>query len=108
NMVFEHLEHPDVVVAEIARVTKHGGRIVIHTVNAHHYLALLARATPFRFHQWIVGKIEARRDVDVYPTRYRANTEARLNALFAAHGCKKVFGGSISDLPACAPYPGLF
>lgn len=108
NMVFEHLEHPEVVVAEISRVTRRGGRILVHTVNGLHYLALVARMTPLSFHQWVVRKTEGRRDVEVYPTRYRANTEARLDALFEAHGCRKVFGGSVSDLPPCVPYPGLF
>lgn len=107
NMVFEHLVDPDSAVRELARVTAPGGRILIHTVNAWHYLALLARVTPFRFHRWMVGRLEGRAAADVYPTRYRANTERRLRRLFAGHGCRHVAGGTVADLPLFVPYPGL-
>lgn len=108
EMVFEHLHEPQKGVAELVRVTRHGGRLLIHTVNSRHYLALMATLTPFRFHQWIVRRIEGREGIDVYPTRYEGNTEARLDALFAQQGCRKVWGGEVTDLPMCVPYPGLF
>ena len=108
NMVFEHIEHPESVVAELARVTRPGGRIVIHTVNARHYLALIARLTPFRFHQWAVSKIEGRPPEDVYPTQYRANTTSRLSELFEQVGCATVGGGEETTLPMHVPYRGLF
>lgn len=108
NMVFEHVVHPDRVVAELVRVTTPRGRILIHTVNSRHYFALLARLTPFRFHQWVVGRVEGRRAEDVFPTQYRVNTEARLRTLFEARGCRKTWGGLMADLPLCVPAPGLF
>jgi SAM-dependent methyltransferase len=108
NMVFEHLVDPEAVVGELSRVVAPGGRILIHTVNAWHYLALLARVTPFRFHQWLVGKLEGRSAADVYPTKYRANTERRLRRLFARHGCRHVDGGAVADLPLFVPYRGIF
>jgi SAM-dependent methyltransferase len=108
NMVFEHIVRPEPVVAELVRVTIPGGRILIHTVNSRHYLALLARLTPFRFHQWIVSRVEGRRPEEVYPTQYRVNTETRLRSLFEAQGCRKTWGGLVADLPMCVPAPGLF
>ena len=108
NMVFEHLVQPESTVRELARVTRPGGRILIHTVNGHHYVAWLARLTPFRFHQWIVERIERRAGKDVYPTQYRANTVGRLRGLFEERGCRLVAGGLIDGVPLYLPYPGLF
>lgn len=108
NMVFEHLRNPDAAARELTRVTRPGGRILVHTVNARHYLAVLARLTPLRFHQWVVGRVERRQPQDVYPTQYRANTERLLCALFRSQGCRPVWGGEIADLPLYLPYPGLF
>ena len=108
NMVFEHLVHPEPVVRELVRVTKPGGRILIHTVNALHYVSLLTRITPFWFHRWAVSRIEGRAEIDVYPTQYRANTTRRLCQLFEAERCARVWGGAVSDLPPHVPYPFLF
>lgn len=108
NMVFEHLDDPERSVAELARVTSPGGRILIHTVNGRHYLAWIARMTSHRFHEWIVSRLEGRLAKDVYPTRYRANSVARLDALFARHGFRRVAGGEIPGLPLHVDRPGLF
>lgn len=108
NMVFEHLENPDAVVRELVRVAAPGGRILIHTVNARHYLAWVARVTPQRFHEWIVGRIEGRAAKDVYPTRYRANTPEILRALFTRHGYRCRWGGEITGIPIHVPYPVVF
>jgi SAM-dependent methyltransferase len=108
NMVFEHLDDPDGAVRELARVTRPGGRILVHTVNGRHYLAWIARATPHGFHEWIVGRLEGRAGKDVYPTRYRANTVAHLEALFGRQGCRKVGGGEIPGLPFRVPVPVVF
>lgn len=108
NMVFEHLDDPERSVAELARVTVPGGRILVHTVNGRHYLAWIARATPHRFHEWVVSRIEGRLAKDVYPTRYRANSVARLDALFARHGCRRIGGGEIAGLPLHVDRPVLF
>jgi len=108
NMVFEHLDEPAGTAAELARVTAPGGRILVHTVNGRHYLAWIARLTPHRFHQWIVRRLEGRAGQDVYPTRYRANTVAALDRLFARHGCRRVAGGVVPGLPLYVPVPGLF
>jgi SAM-dependent methyltransferase len=108
NMVFEHLVEPEATVRELARVTKPGGRIVVHTVNGRHYLSWIARLTPYRFHQWAVERIENRAGKDVYPTQYRANTVGRLRRLFEDNRCRFVDGGLIDGLPQYVPYPGLF
>jgi SAM-dependent methyltransferase len=108
NMVFEHLVEPQTTVRELARVTRPGGRILVHTVNGLHYLSWMARLTPYRFHQWIVERVECRMGKDVYPTRYRANTVGRLRRLFEGSGCRLVDGGLVDGIPLYVPYRGLF
>jgi SAM-dependent methyltransferase len=108
NMVFEHLVKPAATVRELARVTRPGGRIIVHTVNGFHYASWMARVTPFRFHQWIVERVESRAGKDVYPTQYRANTVGRLRGLFENSGCRFVGGGLIDGIPLYLPYRGLF
>jgi SAM-dependent methyltransferase len=108
NMVFEHLVQPQITVRELARVTRPGGRILVHTVNGLHYVAWMARLTPFRFHQWIVERVEGRAGKDVYPTQYRANTVRRLRHLFENSGCRFVEGGLVDGVPLYLPYRGLF
>jgi SAM-dependent methyltransferase len=108
NMVFEHLVEPEATVRDLVRVTKPGGRILVHTVNGLHYASWMARLTPFRFHQWIVERIERRAGKDVYPTQYRANTVSRLRGLFEDSGCRFVDGGLVDGIPLYLPYRGLF
>ncbi|CAG0956939.1 hypothetical protein MYXO_00538 [Myxococcaceae bacterium] len=108
NMVFEHLVDPAPSVAEIVRITEPGGRILVHTVNRRHYLALLARVTPFRFHRWIVSRVEGRAEKDVYPTAYQINTARTLERGFAACGARRIRGGTLDGIPLFLPYPGLF
>ena len=108
NMVFEHLVKPQATVRELARVTRPGGSILVHTVNSLHYASWMARLTPYRFHQWIVERIEHRAGKDVYPTQYRANTVARLRRLFEGSGCRLVDGGLVDGIPLYLPYRALF
>jgi SAM-dependent methyltransferase len=83
--VAEHLEDPEVSFRELARVLRLGGRLILLTPNRWHYVPLIASAVPHRahvaFNRW--RGVDAR---DVFPTRYRANTDARLRALCRAAG----------------------
>ena len=108
NMVFEHLDEPEVVVAEFLRVTVPGGRILIHTVNALHYQAWAARLTPHWVHEWVVSRMEGRAAKDVYPVRYRANTLGRLRSLTESCGGRVVVARAVPDIPIHLPYPVLF
>jgi hypothetical protein len=68
----------------------------------------MARFTPFRFHQWIVARLESRAGKDVYPTQYRVNTVARLRQLFEASNCRYVSGGLVEGIPLHVPYRWFF
>lgn len=83
--VLEHLEAPAAVFAEAARVLRPGGAFLAKTPNRNHYMPLVSRATPHRFHQWVNAR-RGRKEADTFPTRYLANTEADLRRLAAGAG----------------------
>jgi SAM-dependent methyltransferase len=84
NMVVEHVEHPALLFDEIARVLRPGGRLLLHTPNATGYTTRLTRLLPGRLLAPVAGVLLGRAAVDVYPTHYRANTEAALAMLLNA------------------------
>jgi SAM-dependent methyltransferase len=83
--VFEHLETPQLVFGEVARVLKPGGIFLGKTPNRHHYMPLIAQITPFWFHRWVNRK-RGRQEIDTFPTRYRANTPTDLERLAKSAG----------------------
>ena len=78
--VLEHLDAPVAVFREIARVLKPGGHFLFKTPNTWHYMPLIARFTPHRFHGF-VNRLRGRKTVDTFPTRYRANSVRRIHRL---------------------------
>lgn len=78
--VMEHLETPVDVLREAFRVLKPGGVFLFKTPNRNHYMPLVARMTPHRFHQY-VNKLRGRSEADTFPTRYRANSARQVRRL---------------------------
>jgi SAM-dependent methyltransferase len=78
--VMEHIEEPAQVFAEIARVLRPGGKLLFKTPNKTHYMPLIARLTPHRFHQWVNRK-RGRDETDTFPTRYKCNSPRDVRAI---------------------------
>ncbi|TAK68336.1 MAG: class I SAM-dependent methyltransferase [Dehalococcoidia bacterium] len=78
--VAEHLTQPERVFAELTRVLKPGGRLLMLTPNRWHYVTVSSALLPHRFHltynRW--RGVDAH---DIFPTVYRANTAGRLRRL---------------------------
>jgi len=76
DYVVEHVPSGDHHLCEVHRVLRPGGSYVFRTVNRFHYVALIAAATPHRFHTLVANR--ARRlpkgTHDPYPTVYALNT----------------------------------
>jgi ubiquinone/menaquinone biosynthesis C-methylase UbiE len=79
NMVFEHLDDPLAVLRESHRVLSAGGRLLIHTPSSQHFILVVGRllsgALPQSVYKKLVSLYEGRKPEDIFPTRYRANTE---------------------------------
>jgi SAM-dependent methyltransferase len=85
--VLEHIPEPAKVFAEIFRLLRPGGIFLGKTPNKWHYMPLIARLTPHRFHKW-VNKWRGREGVDVFPTKYQANTDRDIRKLALSAGLK--------------------
>jgi len=86
NMVVEHLETPDPLLAEIGRVLKPDGVFIVHTPNARSYKITLARSFPGGLKRLIINFLQNRRENDVYPAYYRMNTIERQREAAGANG----------------------
>ena len=73
---FEHFPRPHRVLKECSRVLKEGGYLVVSGPNGWSYVALLARLTPVRFHDWVhrLGGGSNHQDSVRWPTFYRFST----------------------------------
>jgi SAM-dependent methyltransferase len=76
NYVVEHVANPREHLAEIRRVLKPGGRYVFRTPNLVHYVAIVSRFTPHRFHLFAANRLRALgpEEHDPWPTVYAMNT----------------------------------
>ncbi len=96
--VFEHVDRPRALAAEIARVLRPGGVCLALTPNLYHYVTLLSRLTPTAFHKW-VNERRGRASDDTFPTCYRLNSRRVLNRRFSAAGLDTVAIDAIEVQP---------
>ena len=83
--VMEHVVDPPATLAEIRRVLKPGGRFLAKTPNKWHYMPIIARLTPTAFHRFY-NRLRGREVIDTFPTQYRSNTKADVQAIAQASG----------------------
>jgi ubiquinone/menaquinone biosynthesis C-methylase UbiE len=88
NMVVEHLSAPAVVLSEIGRVMRPGGRFLFHTPNCKAPVMRIAAHTPERLKKSLIRLFEQRREEDVFPTHYRMNTPADIQAMARQAGLR--------------------
>lgn len=96
--VLEHLEAPERVFGEVARVLKPGGHFIFLTPNALNPLILgnrVGQVAPWLQHQ-LVSNVYGRDKSDTFAVRYRANTTSRLRTIAAETGF------AVSDLKVIA------
>jgi len=86
DMVLEHVEHPDAVFREVARLLKPGGRFVFHTVSVYAYATLVGRVVPDALHGPLIRLVDDRDEADVFPAFYRVNRPREIPALAARTG----------------------
>lgn len=96
--VLEHVAEPDRVFREFARVLRPGGRLLILTPNRNHYVTLVSRFTPHRFHE-AIGRVRGIGSDDVFPTLYRANSRGTLMHLARNAGLRPVEYFSRENFP---------
>lgn len=85
NMVFEHLPNPSVVLKEARRLLTLDGILIVHTPSSSHYLLIVGRILstflPRTAFQRLVSLYEGRKQEDIFPTWYRANTTRAVRKL---------------------------
>lgn len=82
DSVLEHIADPDAFFAECQRVLRPAGYLCIRTPNVLSYVGLASKIIPNRFHAAVAAKVQgARKQEDVFPTRYACNTKWKLRRL---------------------------
>lgn len=101
NYVAEHLEEPERTFAEMARLLRPEGMLVVVTPNSLGYFVRLTRFGRMFLPESLVRKFillrEFRQPEDVFPTFYRANTRVDLVRQMEQAGLKEVSFRMIKD-----------
>jgi SAM-dependent methyltransferase len=82
--VLEHVEKPEIFLAEVRRLLRPGGSFISLTINGCHYVTWLSRLVGLLPHagtQWLVRRLYGRESYDTYPTYYRLNTTGQFRRM---------------------------
>lgn len=74
DYVLEHIDDPVGFAAEVTRILKPGGLFAARTPHKYCYVAMIARLVNNAKHTRVLRKVQPdRKEMDVFPTRYRLN-----------------------------------
>ena len=108
SWVLEHLEQPERVSGEVARVLKPGGHFLFITPNIHNYLIWGRRLVPNKVSTPVVDAMYGRGGEDyIFPTYYRANSRKAIDDYLNPFGLEAVCFKYISD-PTYLAFNQLF
>jgi SAM-dependent methyltransferase len=108
--VLEHLDRPDRVFGEVARVMRPAGHFVFLTPNAMNPLILanrMGQVAPWLQHR-LVSNVYGRAKSDTFAVRYRANSTGRLRRLARGSGFSVMELRVIADPTYVAFNPAMF
>jgi ubiquinone/menaquinone biosynthesis C-methylase UbiE len=108
SWVVEHLDRPDEVFGELARVLRRGGHLVVITPNAWNYVTLAQRLVPGRFQRRLTRKVYGRGEKDTFPVAYKANTRRALDEKLARAGLRNEEFHLVGDPSYVAGNDALF
>ena len=80
RFVLEHIESPERLWGECARVLAPGGLLVLITTNRFSPVVALAGCVPRRLKKWLISRVFKVEQDDIFPTLHRWNTPGRLAA----------------------------
>ena len=86
DWVLEHIEDPATFAREVGRVLKPGGWFCARTPNTLSIVAIGSRMVPNRYHAKVLQHVQKgkRKEEDVFPTRYRLNSQRAVRRYFPA------------------------
>lgn len=83
DFVLEHLGEPAAVEKEVFRVLRPGGLFCARTPHSLHYVSIGARLVHNARHSKVLKMVQpARKEIDVFATRYRCNTLRQIKRIW--------------------------
>ena len=87
----EHLKNPSLVFKEIGRALKPGGMFLSWLPNAISPSGLVIRILPFSLKKFLKKIIVGKKDLDVFPTYYSANTCSKLDGMLQRENFRRIY-----------------
>ncbi len=106
DYVLEHLDKPQVTIAEAFRVLRPGGLFCFRTPNLFYYVSIVSSLTPHWFHRLVANRL---RNLppdahDPWSTHYRMNRPRTIRRLMLRAGFKEVELNMIEKEPSYGMY----
>jgi len=91
DYVLEHVQEPVTFFKEIQRVLKLDGSFFFRTPNKYHYVSLIGRMTPHRFHELCANRVRGlpQGSHEPYPTYYFLNDRSTIEKVASNTGFRK-------------------